>query len=300
MKAKIFILTVFLLINIIGCKEDIIPVPPEVTAPVVAEAYASPSVILYNGSTTLFWESKNVTSVTINDIPVSNTTDSKSLKALTKDTIFNLKFIGENKQVVLKSVKITVGLPVVTGDAWATLTRIPYGSSTTINWESSKDVTSVTINGVLASTTTGSVELKALKKDTTFVFVFTGINGQVISKTVSVTVIIDPDKARTDSLCLNKYWKMESERYLQDGTWRTSTFGEEELSLKDYYYPSGRMESIRPSDSKLIGSGTWAWYGPNSIKWNDAEVTTYKFTDTTFISYERNGTIIMTFKSYPL
>lgn len=283
-----------------GCKDEHTPVK-EVTIPdPECEAYASPSVILYNGSTTLFWDSKNVTSVTINDIPVSSTTGSKSLKALTKDTLFTVKFIGENKQVVFKFVKITVGLPVVTGDAWVSLPRIYNGGSTTLIWESSKDVTSVIINGILAPTTTGSIEVKALKKDTAFVLTFIGINGLLISKVVNVTVIIyNPDQARTDSLCLNKYWKLVSIKYLKDGIWYTINLDEEQLSSKGFYYPDGNGRSF-DADGKLDSSGKWAWYSSNSIIWDNITITPYKLTNDSLILYDINGTIVTTYKWYPL
>ncbi len=113
---KIFI--VFLLIIIVSSC-DLIPAPepdpepkPEPTPIVEVNAYALPESIQYASSTMVHWTSKNVTSVTINDVPVS-INGSKSLNALTKDTTLILKFLVYNGDTIERIVSIKVAEPIV-------------------------------------------------------------------------------------------------------------------------------------------------------------------------------------------
>lgn len=223
MKTLMFILTVFLLIIINGCNEDILPVPPDVIAPVV-----------------------------------------------------------------------------VSGDINVFPTSIKAGETVTVSWDKLVNVTKVTINNTPVLIAEGS-KTYTLTSTTTFNINLIGTNDKVIEKSAVVNVVIDPDKARTDSLCLNKYWKIINTKYLFEGKWYESNLSSEQLSLKSFYYPNGTMETFRPSDGKLVGNGKWAWAGKNSMKNPvSGETWEYKFVGTTIISTERNGTIITTAQSYSL
>jgi hypothetical protein len=114
---KVKVVIVFLLITIIGCKDDTplpVPKPDPKPIPVKVEAhvYAMPSsVVKYNNPvTTVFWETKNVASATVNNtsIPVN---DSIKFEYLTKDTTLNFTFIGKNGEKVEKSMLVDVGEP---------------------------------------------------------------------------------------------------------------------------------------------------------------------------------------------
>jgi hypothetical protein len=110
------ILVVFLLtLSIWGCRYDhVVPEPESVYNPVVeANAYALPESIPYAGTTTIYWKSENVTLVTINDVPVSSLSGSKTLDSVVKDTTLNFKFTTYNRQVITKSVSIEVAEPVI-------------------------------------------------------------------------------------------------------------------------------------------------------------------------------------------
>jgi len=110
------ILVVFLLtLSIWGCRYDhVVPEPEPVYNPVVeANAYALPESIPYAGTTTIYWKSENVTLVTINDVPVSSLSGSKTLDSVVKDTTLNFKFTTYNGQVITKSVSIEVAEPPV-------------------------------------------------------------------------------------------------------------------------------------------------------------------------------------------
>jgi hypothetical protein len=212
MKSKTFIWIIFLL-TLISCKKAIIPdVPPIV---VVAEAYALPSSVAYGGNTTLYWSSKNVTSVTKNGIPLLTTSGSEDLTALIKETSFTLEFKGLDGKIITKSVTIPVAskIVVVSGEASASPANILYDGSTTLSWKGSPDVTSVTVNDVPMLTTTGSQEFKSLKENTTFTVKFKGSNGKAVAETIIVTVApkpieVIPTKLDTlMSLLCNKPWK---------------------------------------------------------------------------------------------
>jgi hypothetical protein len=112
--SKVF--TVLLLsIITIGCKYgfEVPEEEPVVPDPVVeANAYALPESIQYSGTTTIYWNSLNATSVTFNGVPIW-TSGSKTLTSLLKDTSLILKFNGYNGQVITKSVSIEVAEPVI-------------------------------------------------------------------------------------------------------------------------------------------------------------------------------------------
>ena len=107
----------FLLFTINGCRieDDLIPIVVEPKPePVVVKgnAYALPESISYAGSTTLYWETNNVASATVNNIAIP-INGSKLLEGITSDTTFVFNFTGTNKEVKTDTVKIKVAPPIV-------------------------------------------------------------------------------------------------------------------------------------------------------------------------------------------
>ena len=189
---------------------------------------------------------------------------------------------------------------VVSGNINVSPTSIKAGETVTISWSEMINVKTLIINDTPISISDGSKSY-TLTSTTTFVVKFIGPNNEFDQKSFTVNVTVDPDKARTDSLCLNKYWKLISTKaLLSNGTWGSDPLSEEELSLKRFYYSNGTMEIFRPSDGKLIGNSKWAWLGKNSIIWNNNQISTYKMYDNYYESYSSDGKTVSLYKYYPL
>lgn len=104
MKSNIFILIIFLL-AINGCKKE-----AKEPLIVTAEAYALPASVAYGGSTTLYWNSTNVISVTKDGTALPTTSGSEDLTSLKKDTTFSFVFKGTDGNIVTKSFLIPVAV----------------------------------------------------------------------------------------------------------------------------------------------------------------------------------------------
>ena len=188
---------------------------------------------------------------------------------------------------------------VVSGNINVFPTSIKSGETVTVSWDKLVNVTKVTINDIPVSISDGS-KTYTLTNTTTFTVKFIGSNDKTYETTFTVNVAPDPNKARTDSLCLNKYWKLVSiKALLLNGTWGSDPLSAEQLSSKGFFYPNGTIESF-DVNGKLDGNGKWAWYDKNSIIWNNVTITPYKLTKDSLILYDRNGTIVTTYKWYPL
>lgn len=102
-----------LIFNYCSNPNETIPEPEPKPDPVIeVSAYALPESISYASSTTIYWKTKNVTSVTLNGNPVS-VNGPKDILDLKKDTMIILRFVGYNGQIITKSVQITVAEPIV-------------------------------------------------------------------------------------------------------------------------------------------------------------------------------------------
>ena len=231
MKAKVFnknFVVLFLLIIILGsCKYDFVVPEPEPVKPdpvVEVNAYALPESISYAGTTTLYWTSKNVTSVTLNDIPVS-VNGPKTLEALTVDTVFTLKFTGYNGQVITKSVSIAVAEPII----------------------------------VLPT--------------------------------------------RTDTIC-GRYWMLTGGKTFIDSVWNERKFDEDKLSRKWYFYKNGVWKLFN-KDGVLIGEATCRITQDSVIIAND-KAKIVSLTDTslvlsaTYLNFEKYITTVTEFRGYKI
>lgn len=109
MKTKVlfWISLLFLLTIIVSCSKG--DGPLEIKPPVVveADAYASAISIPYAGATTLFWTSRNVTKVTMNDIQMS-LIGSQKIDSLIADTAIRFKFWGVDGSMINKLIVIAV------------------------------------------------------------------------------------------------------------------------------------------------------------------------------------------------
>ena len=112
MKTKFLFFVSLFLLTIYGCQEDVVP---EVVIPPVQksslEAWASPESVAYNGSATISWQSKNVTSLFVNGVKVSNMSlGTLSVSGMVRDSIFNFAGTGIDGNAITKSLTIKVGL----------------------------------------------------------------------------------------------------------------------------------------------------------------------------------------------
>lgn len=188
--------------------------------------------------------------------------------------------------------------PVVKGDAYPVPTSIKAGQPVTIKYSSSKDVTVVTINGAAVPISAGSVTYTPTTT-TDYIVKFIGPNNITDQKSFTVNVepivVVDPNKARTDSLC-SKGLYLTEEKVLVDGVWTYTNLQEVQKTSPLYFYTNGKYEKFSPNGT-LVANGNWSWDGPNTINM-DGGIYKYSLTDTQFKRFKRNdtGIEIYTFK----
>ena len=291
MKQKAFIFSIFLL-TIFACKEEPAPIPVA-----IIEAYALPSAVSYGGNTTLYWKSTNVTSVTKDGIPLSATSGSKELSNLFKNTSVTLNFKGVDGQLTEKTVLILVSpAPVV--EAYALPSTVQYGNSTILYW-SSINVASVTKNGIPLSSTSGSESTTSLVKDTTFTFEFKGIDGKILTKSVTIDIVTKPVPTEMDLIrekFCSKYYVLIEMKNFYNGIWHYYILDEEQLRIQTYYNIDGTTFWVDPLDNikhKLDNHVLTK----DSIKIGSARYQ-YTLTDSTIVCSTDNGTFITTSKAF--
>jgi len=149
----------------------------------IDDFHANPTTITEGGSTTLYWETSNATSVTLDGATVSN--DGSQTVSPTATTTYTLTAQGNNGPVS-QSVTVTVDpLPSVSIDNfYADPSTITEGEGTRLYWQTS-NATLVTINGnsVIVDGT------MSVSPSATINYILTahGNNGPV-SQTITVTV----------------------------------------------------------------------------------------------------------------
>lgn len=104
-----FFVVAFIAVVIYRCSPSA-TTEPEIKTVAEAKAWVEPPTIVpYGGNATLFWESTNVTSVTINGTQVPNPNKgSEELKSLTSNISHILVFKGIDGQLITKTVDIIV------------------------------------------------------------------------------------------------------------------------------------------------------------------------------------------------
>lgn len=180
-----------------------------------------------------------------------------------------------------------VPIPAMFAEAYASPSSVPYNGATTLIWKS-QSVISITKDGIPLPTKNGSEDLTSLIKDTSFTFEFKGLDGQVITKSVFITVGVQPIPTRTDSLCAKALYLTE-EKVLVDGVWTYTNLQELQMTSPLYFYPNGKYKKFRPDGITSLASGTWSWDGPNTINM-DGWGYKYLLTETQFMRFKRNDT----------
>ena len=97
----------------ISCEKDAEPIPELVNLVPVAKVWALPESIPYAGTTTIYWNTSNVASATVNNISIP-TNGSCLLEGLVSDTTFTFKFISSGKKTEIDTVvTVKVAKPTI-------------------------------------------------------------------------------------------------------------------------------------------------------------------------------------------
>ena len=158
---------------------------------------ASPTSLLYGGSTTLSWSSTNASSCSASDGWTGgiNTSGSKTIDALTSNTRFSLSCTGVGGTTT-ERVDVSVSAPAPAIPPVVNLSASPlsiaYNSSHDLTWStSSADSCVASGNWSGNEAVSGTITRENQTVDTTYTLVCTGAGG-TSSDTVSVTVAAPP------------------------------------------------------------------------------------------------------------
>jgi hypothetical protein len=151
--------------------------------------------------------------------------------------------------------------PVLTPSlrAWVSPESVAYNGTVLLAWSSENiKVGSLLLNGSPLTTNNGNILSAPLPKDTVFIFTAIGINGQSLSKTLTVKVASPPVLTKADSvkmLLINKPWKLvDISSYTMDGKYIDSwTLTERDKVMIWYFYADGS----RAIDETAYGGGVY-------------------------------------------
>lgn len=173
------------------------------------------------------------------------------------------EIVGKNVLGKILSVSILILIILVFGcrkdptpnvTFTASPTIVPYGSSSTISWNST-NVSSMTLNGKSVGAS-GSLFIEHLTKDTIFSLVPSDMNGTISTKSLTVNVTDDSLlRFLTQSHWIIDFFLMED---LSTGAWSKHWT---ECPEYWYFYLNGRFAIYYQCDTtqppELIGDGSW-------------------------------------------
>ena len=114
MEKKFFFLVCLFLLTMIGCQEERIVPGPDPVLKSTLTAWALPESVAYKGTVTIYWQSENLSCLSINGRVYLELTGSVAMTGLVKDTVFNFKGTSIDGLWLNESIHIKVGpAPVV-------------------------------------------------------------------------------------------------------------------------------------------------------------------------------------------
>ena len=157
---------------------------------------ASPSTILYNGSSTLTWTSTNATAVVsttgIDFTNITTTSGNKLILSIIQNRNYSITVKNASGVTASSSASIfytTPPTPTVILTA-STPTTINSGGSITLSWSSTNatSVSSYTGFGFVPGSTTGTLTINNITQNTSYTLTVSGPGGTITSNTINLTL----------------------------------------------------------------------------------------------------------------
>ncbi len=135
---------------------------------------------------------------------------------------------------------------ILIGNAYALPDSIISGETTTLYWTSENTI-SITLNGEILPTLSGSKTIESLTTSSVFNFTFTGENDQVLSKVVKVVVReLTQKEIMTNFLCLDVWKPQKIEVETSPGVWEEGSMSPAEARRLKLFNKNGTYKDWDP------------------------------------------------------